>query len=166
MPALSRCCSWLALFSVLGCSGPPAAGPTTNVTAKNAPPTPDQKAADAKSVAVKVDAPHLPNAYRIHEKLISGGLPEGDEAFAELKELGIKTVISVDGAKPDLAMAKKYGMRYVHLPHGYDGVPDERGAELAKAVELAKRFGSAQSAQFVNGILDKFLNERKQPVGE
>jgi N utilization substance protein B len=28
---------------------------------------------------------------------------------------------------------------------------------INEAVELAKRFGSAQSAQFVNGILDKFL---------
>jgi transcription termination factor NusB len=27
-------------------------------------------------------------------------------------------------------------------------------------VELAKRFGSAQSAQFVNGILDKFLHRK------
>jgi len=27
-----------------------------------------------------------------------------------------------------------------------------------EAVELAKRFGSAQSASFVNGILDRLLN--------
>src|SRR5262245_26296024 len=32
----------------------------------------------------KLNAPHLPNAYRIHDKVISGGLPEGDEAFKEL----------------------------------------------------------------------------------
>jgi protein tyrosine phosphatase (PTP) superfamily phosphohydrolase (DUF442 family) len=82
----------------------------------------------------KLDVSHLPNAYRIHPKVISGGLPEGDEAFAELKALGVKTVISVDGAKPDVAMAKKYEMRYVHLPHGYDGVPANRAQELAKAV--------------------------------
>jgi transcription antitermination protein NusB len=30
-------------------------------------------------------------------------------------------------------------------------------AAINEAVELAKRFGSAQSAQFVNGILDKFI---------
>ena len=30
---------------------------------------------------------------------------------------------------------------------------------INEAVELAKRFGSAQSAQFVNGILDKFLED-------
>jgi N utilization substance protein B len=28
---------------------------------------------------------------------------------------------------------------------------------INEAVELAKRFGTAQSAQFVNGILDKFI---------
>jgi protein tyrosine phosphatase (PTP) superfamily phosphohydrolase (DUF442 family) len=70
----------------------------------------------------------------VHEQVISGGLPEGDAAFAELKELGVKTVISVDGAKPDVPLAEKYGLRYVHLPHSYDGVPEQRAKELAKAV--------------------------------
>ncbi|HEX5103166.1 MAG TPA: hypothetical protein VFV87_05115, partial [Pirellulaceae bacterium] len=67
-------------------------------------------------------------------KVISGGLPEGDAAFKELAELGVKTVISVDGAKPDVQAAKKYGLKYVHMPHGYDGVPELRAKELAKAV--------------------------------
>ncbi|MDX1948612.1 MAG: hypothetical protein SFU86_24710 [Pirellulaceae bacterium] len=82
----------------------------------------------------EIDNPLLPNAYRVVEKVISGGLPEGDEAFAALKKLGIKTIISVDGAKPDVATAKKFGLRYVHLPHGYDGIPAERGRALAKGV--------------------------------
>lgn len=82
----------------------------------------------------KIEAKHLPNPIRVHDKVISGGLPEGDRAFEELKALGIKTVISVDAAKPDVATAKKFGMRYVHLPHGYDGVPEQRAKELAKAV--------------------------------
>lgn len=82
----------------------------------------------------KVAAQHLPNPVRVHEKVISGGLPAGEAAFAELEKLGIKTVISVDGAKPDVALAQNHGMRYVHLPHGYDGVPLARAKELAKAV--------------------------------
>lgn len=82
----------------------------------------------------KLDVKYLPNAYRLHEKVISGGLPEGDEAFAELESLGVKTVISVDGAKPKVELARKHGMRYVHLPHGYNGVPEARAKELAKAV--------------------------------
>ena len=91
--------------------------------------------ADAtQNAAVKLDTRHLPNAYRIHAKVISGGQPAGDEGFRELAALGVKTLISVDGAKPDVETAKKYGLRYVHLPHGYDGVPSARGWELAKAV--------------------------------
>ena len=82
----------------------------------------------------KIAADHLPNAYRIHPKVISGGLPAGDAAFEELAELGVKTIISVDGAKPDVAAARKQGLRYVHLPHGYDGIPAARVRELAKAV--------------------------------
>jgi N utilization substance protein B len=38
----------------------------------------------------------------------------------------------------------------------YTDTPDR--AAINEAVELAKRFGTAQSAQFVNGILDKFLH--------
>lgn len=83
----------------------------------------------------KLNKPTLPNAIRIHEKVISGGLPEGDKAFADLAALGVKTIISVDGAKPDVATAKKHGLRYVHLPHGYDGIAEERLKELAKAVK-------------------------------
>lgn len=77
---------------------------------------------------------HLPNAIQIHEKVISGGQPDGEEAFRELQNLGIKTIISVDGAKPDLELAKRHGLKYVHLPHSYDGIPEQRGKELAKAV--------------------------------
>lgn len=32
---------------------------------------------------------------------------------------------------------------------------------INEAVELAKRFGSAPSAQFVNGILDRFLEKQR-----
>jgi protein tyrosine phosphatase (PTP) superfamily phosphohydrolase (DUF442 family) len=82
----------------------------------------------------KVAAAHLPNALRVHPQVISGGLPEGEEAFRELAALGVRTIITVDGTKPDVATAAKFGMRYVHLPHGYDGIPAARVAELAKAV--------------------------------
>ena len=82
----------------------------------------------------KIETRHLPNTYQITEKVLSGGLPDGDAGFAELEALGVKTVISVDGMTPDVEGAKKHGLRYVHLPHGYDRIPLERGQELAKAV--------------------------------
>jgi protein tyrosine phosphatase (PTP) superfamily phosphohydrolase (DUF442 family) len=82
----------------------------------------------------KIDSQHLPNAVWLHPRVISGGLPVGDAAFAELSRRGIKTIISVDGAKPDLAAAQKYGLRYIHLPHGYDGISAERMLDLSKAI--------------------------------
>lgn len=103
--------------------------------AEDSRPTPTGKATAADfQPPRRIAAKHLPNPVQVHSKVISGGLPVGDEAFRELQALGVKIVISVDGAKPDVAMAKKHGLRYVHLPHGYDGVPDDRVKELAKAV--------------------------------
>lgn len=40
----------------------------------------------------------------------------------------------------------------------YTETPDR--VAINEAVELAKRFGTQQSAQFVNGILDHFLRDR------
>jgi protein tyrosine phosphatase (PTP) superfamily phosphohydrolase (DUF442 family) len=84
--------------------------------------------------AAKLETKHVPNAVRLHEKVISGGLPEDKNAFQELKQLGVKTIVCVDGAKPDTEMASQFGMQYVHLPHGYDGISQKRAQELAKAV--------------------------------
>lgn len=82
----------------------------------------------------RIDARHLPNALWVQEKVLCGGLPESAAAFEELKSLGVKTIISVDGATPNVELAKLHGLRYVHLPHGYDGISESRGQELAKAV--------------------------------
>ncbi len=101
---------------------------------EQAAPQSQRPAVQAAAAPQKLAAAHLPNPWRIHPRVISGGMPEGDAAFAELAALGVRTVISVDGAKPDVETARKHGLRYVHLPHGYDGVPVERMRELAKAV--------------------------------
>jgi len=83
---------------------------------------------------IRLHSEHLPNMVQVHPKVISGGLPQSDQAFKELADLGVKTIISVDGATPDVDAAKRSGLMYVHLPHGYDGIPDGRVKELAKAV--------------------------------
>ena len=68
-------------------------------------------------------APGIENAFRLSPRLYSGGEPQGEGAFKALKALGVKTIISVDGARPDVETARKFGIRYVHLPVGYHGVP-------------------------------------------
>lgn len=81
-----------------------------------------------------VPSPHLANVVRLHARVLSGGTPEGDAAFAALHALGVRTIVSVDGMRPDAARATRHGLRYVHLPIGYDRVPDARVRELAKAL--------------------------------
>jgi protein tyrosine phosphatase (PTP) superfamily phosphohydrolase (DUF442 family) len=77
----------------------------------------------------------LQNAHRLTDKIIAGAAPEGDAAFERLRELGVRTIISVDGAKPDVETAHRHGMRYVHLPIGYDDVAPQEGLVIAKAID-------------------------------
>src|SRR5689334_18836148 len=83
---------------------------------------------------VPLELPGIHNSYRVTDRLISGSQPEGDASFAALAKVGVKTIITVDGAKPDVSTAKKYGIRYIHLPFGYDGIPKSRVPELTKAM--------------------------------
>lgn len=91
-------------------------------------------------VAQPIEIPGVHNAFRATEKIYSGSQPEGDAAFAALAKLGVKTIISVDGSKPDVERARQHGLRYIHLPYGYDGVPTNRVAELARAAAAAGPF--------------------------
>jgi protein tyrosine phosphatase (PTP) superfamily phosphohydrolase (DUF442 family) len=84
-----------------------------------------------------VEATAIHNVFRVSGRVYSGGSPEGEAGFAELERLGVKTIISVDGAKPDVDTAHKHGLTYVHLPFGYDGIPREKLIALAQAAERA-----------------------------
>jgi len=75
----------------------------------------------------------LPHLFRISPQLYSGAAPEGDAGFLALQQLGVRTLITVDGARPDIARARRYGLRYLHLPIGYDGIPTNTQAQLVKA---------------------------------
>lgn len=75
----------------------------------------------------------IENVWRISKELKSGGEPGGEVGLKFLKERGIKTIISVDGAKPDVELARRLGLRYAHIPIGYDSVPREKQLQLAQA---------------------------------
>jgi protein tyrosine phosphatase (PTP) superfamily phosphohydrolase (DUF442 family) len=90
-------------------------------------------ATPARPVPTPVEVEGLHNVFRLSDRLYSGSGPEGDAGFAALQALGVKTVISVDGAAPDPATADRYGLRYVHVPVGYDGIPRDKAWRLAKA---------------------------------
>lgn len=88
----------------------------------------------AQASAVPRDLPGLHNVHEVMLGLYSGSSPEGDAGFASLQKLKVKTIVSVDGARPDVERARRLGMRYVHIPIAYSTVPGEAGLRLAKAI--------------------------------
>jgi protein tyrosine phosphatase (PTP) superfamily phosphohydrolase (DUF442 family) len=96
---------------------------------------PASQPAKAFPTVPKEHGSHLHNAHVVTTKVISGAQPDDEAAFKALAELGVKTIISVDGAKPDAELARKYGMRYIHRPISYDTVSEEDGRAIAKAID-------------------------------
>lgn len=82
----------------------------------------------------KIPTVSLRNCIQVTESILSGAVPEGESSFRELQKLGVTTIVSVDGMRPQLDLARQYGIAYIHLPHGYDGIPEERKKELIKAL--------------------------------
>ena len=82
-----------------------------------------------------VDTQALHNVWQLSPRIMSGSEPEGETAFAELAKLGVKTIVSVDGIAPRVDLAQKYGMRYVHVPIGYDGIDERSRGSLARVAQ-------------------------------
>ncbi len=81
-----------------------------------------------------IDLPGLHNVVTYSPNTIGGSQPEGAEGLQSLAAMGVKTIITVDGAVPDVEGARRLGIRYVHLPISYDTVTRERQLQLAQAV--------------------------------
>ena len=135
---------WMIISGIVGCGDRdvgrldpivPGAGPNREGQA-----TPDQSANGPlfPPGPAEHDFPHLHNLLRVSDRIYSGGEPVGEEAFAELAQLGIRTVVSVDGARPDIQSAERHGLRYVHIPIGYDGIFTDAGRMLRRLVQDAE----------------------------
>ncbi|MBI5864670.1 MAG: cytochrome c [Planctomycetes bacterium] len=111
---------------------------------------PEASAAEAAPEPIPLPSPadEKPRGYAgIHnvvayaDGFVSGGAPEGDAGFGTLAAMGVKTIISVDGAEPEVARAAARGMRYIHLPIGYNGFDEQRKLQLVRAVRDARNAG-------------------------
>lgn len=89
-----------------------------------------------------VELPGLRNVVEFHEGYLSGSVPEGEVGFGTLANLGVRTIISVDGGVPSVDLAEAHGIRYIHLPVGYGGIDRERSFELACATRESIQDGS------------------------
>ncbi len=80
------------------------------------------------------ESPGVHNLIEVSPGVYSGSMPEGDAGFRTLGALGVRTVISVDGARPDVERARARSMRTVHLPIEYAGIDRGDRMNLARAL--------------------------------
>ena len=71
-------------------------------------------------------------------RILQGAQPDGEVAFRNLAAMGVTTVVSVDGAAPDVEGAQRHGLEYVHVPIGYDGIARDKALQIIRAVRDAK----------------------------
>lgn len=134
-----RIFGFAAVFASCTAVATPTGAPPSRSAEPPAAKAPDASASPTLADDTPRDFPGIHNVVAFADGFYSGSVPEGDAGFDSLVALGVKTVISVDGAIPELEKAKARGMRYVHLPIGYDGFDDARKGQLVRAVrDLAK----------------------------
>lgn len=98
----------------------------------------EQPAVQKQLPGKQVESANLQNVIQVSDTVLSGGEPHNEEAFAELEKRGIKTIVSVDGTRPHVDLAKKHGLQYVHIPIGYDGIKPNAGGALARVAKEKK----------------------------
>ncbi len=135
-------------LSLAACGQDAAAVPADESTSEPAPsrsvskqkPVSEKKPASEKAVVLDEHGHPLGlhRYIRWSERIGQGAQPEGEIAFQNLRALGFKTILNVDGAMPPVELAKRYGLRYVHVPIGYDGVNRDAALKIAKAAMISE----------------------------
>ncbi|MBM3992264.1 MAG: hypothetical protein FJ298_14850 [Planctomycetes bacterium] len=140
-------CAPFALLLALACASAPARTEATAETraeiqaevqatshaGSTSGPRQQTRTRPSVEASTPTEFPGLHNVVAYTHELYSGGQPQG-RGLSTLAELGFRTILSVDGAQPAVEAAEALGMRYVHLPIGYDGIDEARKLELARAV--------------------------------
>lgn len=124
--------------SLIGCAPAPQQ-PEPAITAPSAAPATAQAVASAAAPTTPTadrvrDYPGLQNVAAFAPGVFNGSMPEGTQGLDSLAALGVRTIISVDGARPEVDAASARGMRYIHLPMTYSGVGEERSLQIARAI--------------------------------
>ena len=145
LPAPSAAAAALLAALAAACSGP-AVSQEAFATVASPPvaarpvPAPLELEGTAYEAAAELALPALEatdhvglhNLYRLSDDILSGSEPEGHLALEHLAELGIRTILSVDGKAPEHEAAAILGMRYVHVPIRYHGIEPEEQLAIAK----------------------------------
>lgn len=77
----------------------------------------------------ELETKEIPNDHVVNSGIIRGGRPEKGD-LAELKKLGVKTIINIDNDEGAIARekaeAKKLGLRYISSPLSAFRTPDDK----------------------------------------
>ena len=110
----------------------------------------------------KLPVPGIPNAGRINDRLYRGAQPKS-QGLAELKKLGITTVVDLRAEDPgriawERQQAESLGMRFVHIPvSGWSPPTDEQVVQFLslfhndpkEKIFVHCRFGNDRTGIFV-----------------
>ena len=96
-------------------------------------PTPPKATTRPSDWAVRLDHPGLPNLYRVTTNLYRGAQPTS-RGMAELKEMGVKTVINLRNYHSDNARLAGTGLRQDHLNMQPWHASDEESVRFLKVV--------------------------------
>jgi protein tyrosine phosphatase (PTP) superfamily phosphohydrolase (DUF442 family) len=126
--------SIIALVALASCSAraPQAAKEPVPAAAEEPKPLPDlpRLAIGEKGI----DVSQLLNVMLVRDRIITGSRPESAADLQALQGMGVRRVISVDGAKPNLEWASQVGIEYVHIPTGYNGLAETQQHAVARAM--------------------------------
>jgi protein tyrosine phosphatase (PTP) superfamily phosphohydrolase (DUF442 family) len=93
---------------------------------------------DVAGHPLAVEQQRLERVFRLTDDLYSGAAPEGVDGFAALASMGVRTILSVDGARPQVELARQFGLTYIQIPIGYGGISRETSLRLVKAAVVAE----------------------------
>ena len=131
-------CLSLVLAAALGLTACGADDATVGGPGADLPAEISQERVAGVTYGAHLEPAGLDHYIRWSKKVGQGAQPAGEVAFKNLQALGYKTVMSVDGAVPEVELAAKYGLRYVHVPIGYDGITKDQALRIVKATRISK----------------------------
>ncbi len=77
--------------------------------------------------------------HEVAPGVYSGPMPEDAGGFEALAALGVRSVISVDGARPGIEGAASCDMSYSHVPIRYSGIEEGELDQIARALRDVER---------------------------
>ena len=84
----------------------------------------------------------LSQVVAFQDSLYSGSKPSGLQGMESLMNMGVNTIICVDGVPPDVKSAKEYGIKTIHLPLKYSAPSKSQIFDLTTATKMGLERGN------------------------